>query len=248
MDELWSLIKLQSIKSCVKWGTTTSRLILFIINGLLFSIFLAFLSFVTHRLQLAAEFAVVVVGILNSKHSWISPCPLYMYILLNLVIVSLAVKSGILRPTSPMIKVDSEEDSVGKLELKVQNPANEIQRTIRIRCSKLQDFKSLPNTLFSQKPTSKGRNGNNNRRSSLEQCAAARRLFFVEVSDGPREADHCMNMDMESEQGCDDAGLMCADELNVKAEKFIRNFYRQLKMQREDYGKRIYGVVQKESH
>jgi len=244
MDELLSRIKLQCIESSEKWGSTTSRLILFIMNGLLFSVFLAFISFVTRRLQSAAEFAVVVMGILNSKQScWISPCPFYMYILLNLVIVSLAIKSGILRPSSPLIKVCSEEDSVGKLGSKVQKPANEIQRTIRIRCSKLHDFPSLP-TLFSQTPNSKG-SENNDRRSSLEQCAAAPRLFFVEVSDGPREADG-MNMNMESEQSRDDG--LCADELNVKAETFIRNFYRQLKMQREDYGKRIYGVVQQERY
>jgi hypothetical protein len=53
-------------------------------------------------------------------------------------------------------------------------------------------------------------------------------------------------MNMESKQSHDDG--LCADELNVKAETFIRNFYRQLKMQREDYGKRIYGVVQQERY
>lgn len=245
MDELLSPIKLECIKSSVKWGSTTSwLLVLFTMNGLLFSVFLAFLSFLVRRLQLAAEFFVVVMGILNSKQScWISPCPFYMYILLNLVILSLAIKSGILRPSSPLIKVCSDhEDSVGKLELKVQKPAttNEIQRTIRIRCSKINDFRSLP-SLFSQQPTSKANENNN--RSSLERCAAAPRLFFVEVSGGPEEADG-MNMDMESEQSRDDG--LCADELNVKAETFIRNFYRQLEMQREDYGKRIYEVVQKE--
>lgn len=242
MDEILSRIK--GIQSFVKWRITTSGLILFIMNGILFSIFLAFLSSVIRRLQLAAEFVVVVMGILSSKQScWISHCPFYMYILLNLVIVSLAIKSGILRPSSPSIKVCSDEDSVGKLELKIQKPANEIQRTIRIRCSKLHDFQSLP-SLFSQKTTLKA-NENNNRRSSLEQCAASPHLFLVEVSNGRQESD-CMNMDLESEQSRDDG--LCADDLNVKAENFIRDFYRQLKMQREDYGKRIYGVVQKESY
>lgn len=244
MDELLSAIKLECIKSSVKWGSTTSWLILFTMNGLLFSVFLAFLSFIIRRLQLAAEFFVVVMGILNPKQScWISPCPFYMYLLLNLVILSLAIKSGILRPSRPLIKVCSDEDSIGKSEVKVPKPASEIQRTIRIRCSKINDFRSLP-SLFSQQPTSKS-NENINRRSSLEQCAAAPRLFFVEVSDGPGEADGA-NMSVESEQSRDDG--LCADEVNVKAETFIKNFYRQLEMQREDYGKRIYEVVQKERY
>lgn len=242
------LSRIKGIKSSVQWRTTaTSGLILFIMNGLLFSLSLAFLSSVIRRLQLVAEFVVIVLGILNSKQScWISPCPFYMYILLNLVIVSLAIKSGILRPSSPLIKVCSDEYSVGKLELKIQKPGNEIQRTIRIRCSKLHDSQSLP-SLFSQNPSSKSNEDTaNGRSSSLEQCAVAPHLFLVEVSNGSAQESDCMNMDMDSEQSCDDA--LCADDLNVKAENFIKDFYRQLKMQQEDYGKRIYGIVQKESY
>ncbi|KAI4320799.1 hypothetical protein MLD38_034244 [Melastoma candidum] len=81
----------------------------------------------------------------------------------------------------------------------------------------------------------------------FKRCPSMPSLFFIggapeaETGDGDCESDFAS----DGEDGLVDEAIISGQELFVKAETFIGNFYKQLKMQREESWKRIHGFYQK---
>eukprot|EP01018_Ginkgo_biloba_P026417 Gb_15161 [translate_table: standard] len=188
-------------------------------------------------------------------HSCINP--FYMYVVLNLVIVTLGVKSGILRPSenencSPLIPVHLDESKSRLVNASGKPSANEIKSSIPVDCDTVEEFKSTHSPL-SKRSSSVAHQNNSPKngcdeakpglsvecrivdssaaKEKLADCQSSGNMFFIEVSD--TEGDQ-KNAPEDEDWGIDD--------LYVKSEIFIGNFYRQLKMQREESWRRIYGI------
>ncbi|KAI4388200.1 hypothetical protein MLD38_000553 [Melastoma candidum] len=83
--------------------------------------------------------------------------------------------------------------------------------------------------------------------NKFKRCPSMPSLFFIggapeaETEDGDRESDFASDREDEPV----DEAIISGQELFAKAETFIGNFYKQLKMQREESWKRIHGFYQK---
>ena len=73
----------------------------------------------------------------------------------------------------------------------------------------------------------------------VKKCPSLPSLFFIGGGDHGAEAVEVVRGGHEEEEG--EVGGISGQELFTKAETFIGNFYKQLKMQREESWKRIHG-------
>ncbi|CAL5341686.1 unnamed protein product [Camellia sinensis] len=80
----------------------------------------------------------------------------------------------------------------------------------------------------------------------VKKCPSMPSIFFI--GGGEAEAEEVVDNDDEEEEEeveGEEVGDVNGQELFTKAETFIGNFYKQLKMQREESWKRIHGLYQK---
>ncbi|KMZ62583.1 hypothetical protein ZOSMA_452G00180 [Zostera marina] len=129
----------------------------------------------------------------------------YLYFLLNLLILVLAMEAGVLASPSSTDEVPSDADGMKSTKNTVHAPAAVVS-------TKLEHSRPLPMRKFPSTP-------------SLFTIAD-----FDEVVDGYHD-------DGDDEGDEDDD----AQELFARAETFITNFHKQLKMQRDDSWKKIHG-------
>ncbi|TYI42446.1 hypothetical protein ES332_A01G099100v1 [Gossypium tomentosum] len=78
----------------------------------------------------------------------------------------------------------------------------------------------------------------------VKECPSTPSLFFIGSGETETGAVNREELEMEEEEEGDVGGLS-GPELFTKAEIFIGNFYKQLKMQREESWKKIHGFYQK---
>lgn len=80
--------------------------------------------------------------------------------------------------------------------------------------------------------------------AKVEKCPSTPSIFFIGEGDtqSPRAAGEESKGEEEEEVEVADTS---SQELFTKAENFIGNFYRQLKMQREESWKKLHGLYQR---
>ncbi|KAF4378085.1 hypothetical protein F8388_020721 [Cannabis sativa] len=84
----------------------------------------------------------------------------------------------------------------------------------------------------------------------VKKCPSMPSLFFIGSGDQQKEEDFDEDIDgdddyVEKKKEEEVGGEITGQELFTKAETFIGNFYKQLKMQREDSWKKIHGFYQR---
>lgn len=79
--------------------------------------------------------------------------------------------------------------------------------------------------------------------SRVKKCPSTPSIFFI--GGGEAEAEEVVGENTEEEDEREEVGGISGQELFTKAETFIGNFYKQLKMQREESWKRLHGFYQK---
>ncbi|KAG5235210.1 hypothetical protein OIU78_024891 [Salix suchowensis] len=79
----------------------------------------------------------------------------------------------------------------------------------------------------------------------VKKCPSLPSLFFIGGGDHGAEAVEDVRGGHEEEEGEGEVGGISGQELYTKAETFIGNFYKQLKMQREESWKKIHGFYHK---
>lgn len=79
----------------------------------------------------------------------------------------------------------------------------------------------------------------------VKKYASIPSLFFIGGGDQTEGGDSHDQVDQEDKDEEGVVGEINGQELFAKSETFIRNFYKQLKMQREESWKRIHGVYHK---
>ena len=157
--------------------------------------------------------------------------PTYLYFVLNLLIIELGAEAGLLsvfsRPayvaakpvtTQEVKSVESKDDQ------KQVAPASSGKKAKVVE-------KSASEKIF----------GTMIKVDKVKKCPSTPSLFFIGSGETESEA-----VDVEHEEEEEEVvGGLSGPELFAKAETFISNFYKQLKMQREESWKRIHGFYQK---
>lgn len=145
--------------------------------------------------------------------------PTYLYLVLNLLIISLGAEAGLFSVFSRPI-----EDNK-KLSKPVPTSKEPSSLEPKVKVSKVVTkslSEKIPGTVNAEK---------------VKKSPSMPSLFFV--GDGEADAGDVFE---EYEEEEDEVGRQ---ELFAKAESFIGNFHKQLKMQREDSWQRIHGFSQK---
>ncbi|KAM5585491.1 hypothetical protein ABKV19_004733 [Rosa sericea] len=178
----------------------------------------------------------------------------YLYIITNLLIISLGAQAGVLRafskpidhekknpvsvPQKPVLAVPSE---LASTEKRVAAQTDEDQR-VTSEFSEKNGANKVVAKSKSQKVTGTVK------MESVKKCPSMPSLFFI--GGGETETEGAHNDDDEVEDFHqlaeeEDVADLSGQELLIKAETFIGNFYKQLKMQREESWKRIHGIYHK---
>nr|CAD1834900.1 unnamed protein product [Ananas comosus var. bracteatus] len=173
--------------------------------------------------------------------------PSYLYFILNILIVALGVEAGVLRAASGPRneKKPTAAPTPINLGTSCSSPHNtRSDSTASTHISKIENFVSncikagadkastQTSSIVSMKPVAKEKVGK--RVDGLKRCPSRPSLFFIssfEPEDGEAEKEEEEEewKDLEAEK----------QELFAKAETFIGDFYKQLKMQREDSWKKL---------
>ncbi|KAJ8754871.1 hypothetical protein K2173_015383 [Erythroxylum novogranatense] len=166
--------------------------------------------------------------------------PKYLYLIINLLIFALGAEAGLLSTFSkpsedkkqavPVINkavASSPAESNSSTQTKVITACNE---------KKAKVVEKSPSEKF---------NANTEKVEKVRKCPSMPSLFFI--GGGETEAEDQVSLHEEhiQEELEEEVGGLSGQELFTKAETFIGNFYKQLKMQREESWKRIHGFYQK---
>ncbi|KAL6202394.1 hypothetical protein ACLB2K_026102 [Fragaria x ananassa] len=184
----------------------------------------------------------------------------YLYIITNLLIIAIGAQAGILRafskpidhdkknpvsvPQKPVLVVPSELASTHeKTQKKIAAQNNEDQR-VASECSE----KNVPNKVVAKSKSQKVTG--TVKTESVRKCPSMPSLFFIGGGETETEGAHSdddddVHEDFHQIEEEEEAADLSGQELLIKAEKFIGNFYKQLKMQREESWKRIHGMYHK---
>lgn len=161
--------------------------------------------------------------------------PTYLYFVFNILIIALGAEAGLLSsgPSKPPedhknaqgASTDDEATKAG-----ASPPNSEIKKVKAVE-------KSVSEKISGAVKVNK-----------LKKCPSTPSLFFIGSGETETADDHQVFGDglyEEKEEEEEEVGGLSGQELFTKAEMFIGNFYKQLKMQREDSWKRIDGFYQK---
>ena len=156
--------------------------------------------------------------------------PTYLYFVLNLLIIALGAEAGLLsmfsRPAYVAAKpvTTQEAKSVESKDDQKQVAPESSEKKVKVV------EKSASEKIVGTIKVDK-----------VKKCPSTPSLFFI--GSGGTEAEAVDEEHEEEEEEV--VGGLSGPELFAKAESFIGNFYKQLKMQREESWKRIHGFYQK---
>ncbi|KAL5990137.1 hypothetical protein ACLOJK_011034 [Asimina triloba] len=171
------------------------------------------------KCQMLAKVAVVALFFLITPLSSTSMRSSYLYVLCNLIIIALGVESGFF--LSAFSRLPDDKKTVVD-----ECPSNMDSGTSSSvdRAPESESFHDGSFKTVEKQPT-----------SSVNKSPSKPSLFFVGGGDleEEEEEDHVEEEEVE---------VLSRQELFVKAETFIGNFYRQLKIQREESWKKIHGL------
>uniref|UniRef100_A0A803QCC2 DUF4408 domain-containing protein n=1 Tax=Cannabis sativa TaxID=3483 RepID=A0A803QCC2_CANSA len=154
--------------------------------------------------------------------------PTYLYFITNLLIIVLGAEAGLL---SLIFSKPLEENN------------NKIKNTTHTSSASEKKVKIAEKTR-SQKVVGSVK------AVRVKKCPSMPSLFFIGSGDQQKEEDFDEDIDgdddyVEKKKEEEVGGEITGQELFTKAETFIGNFYKQLKMQREDSWKKIHGFYQR---
>lgn len=160
----------------------------------------------------------------------------YLYFVINILIIALGAEAGLLSSAFPK----PPEDHKNAQEASTDDEAT--------RASASPPNSELKKVKAVEKSASEKISGAA-KVKKVKKCPSTPSLFFIGSGETEAADDHQVPGEelyegKEEEEEEVDAGLS-GQELFTKAEMFIGNFYKQLKMQREDSWKRIHGFYQK---
>lgn len=170
--------------------------------------------------------------------------PTYLYFIINILIIALGVEAGLLSSSSK----PSENKKPGSIVTSSQampdkeNPTTMTpDKVIDKECIEKKVEKSLSEKIVV------GREQMMNKK--VKKCPSMPSLFFIGGGGGEtNEQEEFFEDDDYEEEGeevGDNIGGHEKDPLFNRAEMFIGNFYKQLKMQREDSWKRLQDIYHK---
>ncbi|GAY65911.1 hypothetical protein CUMW_244680 [Citrus unshiu] len=159
--------------------------------------------------------------------------PTYLYFVFNILIIALGAEAGLLSsgPSKPPedhknaqgASTDDEATKAG-----ASPPNSEIKKVKAVEKSASEKISGAVKV------------------NKLKKCPSTPSLFFIGSGETETADDHQVLGDgLYEEKEEEEVGGLSGQELFTKAEMFIGNFYKQLKMQREDSWKRIDGFYQK---
>ncbi|KAG8502785.1 hypothetical protein CXB51_000586 [Gossypium anomalum] len=163
--------------------------------------------------------------------------PTYLYFILNLLIISLGVEAGLgsvfTRPSYAAARPVTTQEAKGSVEsTNVAAPtASTEKKGNKVVEKSVSEKKIIVGSIKVDK---------------VKKCPSTPSLFFIGSGETEAEAVNREELEMEEEEEEEgDVGGISGPELFTKAEIFIGNFYKQLKMQREESWKNIHGFYQK---
>ncbi|KAJ0046781.1 hypothetical protein Pint_04040 [Pistacia integerrima] len=166
--------------------------------------------------------------------------PTYLYIITNLLIVALGAEAGLLsvffskpplEDKKPAITVASKSGVVVTTPEASSHNNNSEGKEKKGRVVEKSASEKIPRGVKVER---------------VRKCPSTPSLFFIGNGETDHQAEEQVGYEKfyEEEEEEVDGGLS-GQELYNKAENFIGNFYKQLKMQREESWKRIHGFYQK---
>ncbi|KAG8658239.1 uncharacterized protein LOC110611635 [Manihot esculenta] len=167
--------------------------------------------------------------------------PKYLYFIINLLIIALGAEAGLLSA------VFSKPFDDKKLAVPVSVKSQVVTAS---EVSSSPEAKAIPPACSEKKARVVEKSASEKIVSSVKveekvkKCPSMPSLFFI--GGGETEVEDVANeKQVEEDKEEEEAGGLSGQELFTKAETFIGNFYKQLKMQREESWKRIHGFYQK---
>lgn len=162
--------------------------------------------------------------------------PTYLYFVFNILIIALGAEAGLLSsgPSKPPedhknaqgASTDDEATKAG-----ASPPNSEIKKVKAVEKSASEKISGAVKV------------------NKLKKCPSTPSLFFIGSGETETADDHRVLgvglYEEKEEEEEEEVGGLSGQELFTKAEMFIGNFYKQLKMQREDSWRRIDGFYQK---
>ncbi|KAG9447624.1 hypothetical protein H6P81_013752 [Aristolochia fimbriata] len=179
--------------------------------------------------------------------------PLYLYLLFNLLVIALGAESGVLSAISrppmtstttasakqPLINITNSY----KEPMTAPSPGADTQEEETVRSVvTASEVTECNGAAVSTAKAAVQRSASEKAKQApkmavkigevVKKCPSMPSLFFIGGCDGDEEG-------AEEEEEEEEMGVPTKQELFAKAETFIGNFYKQLKIQREDSWKRI---------
>ncbi|CAL9750539.1 unnamed protein product [Musa acuminata subsp. burmannicoides] len=152
----------------------------------------------------------------------------YLYFLFNTLIIALGIEAGLLNmisgPRDEKINAAAAAIAVASAT-NVQDAVHDAQAAMPVE---------EPAAVTVSKVAT--------RVQKLKRCSSRPNLFFIDND----EVDGRVEEEEEAEFKCESNGELSKQELFVKAEAFIANFHKQLKMQREESWKQIHGIYHRD--
>lgn len=153
----------------------------------------------------------------------------YLYFILNLLIVVLGIEAGLL----PVMGKPCIDEKKQVSALIPSPPTNEIKYDMFQKTVTTTPVESLQVRKKMFEVVEKVQ--------KLKRCASRPSLFFIGSCD-EEEEEEVVVVKEEKVAAKEEVGEISKQELFLKAEMFIGNFYKQLKMQREESWKKIHGL------
>ncbi|XVF77381.1 hypothetical protein PTKIN_Ptkin14bG0038500 [Pterospermum kingtungense] len=161
--------------------------------------------------------------------------PTYLYFVLNLLIVALGAEAGLLsvfaRPVYVAAKPVTTQEAKG---IEHKDDQKQVGPTSNEKKGKVVEKSASEKLGVGAVKVDK----------VVKKCPSTPSLFFIGSGD-QSEAEAVVVDEEEEEEEGEVVGGLSGAELFTKAETFIGNFYKQLKMQREESWKRLHGFYQK---
>ncbi|KAK3030034.1 hypothetical protein RJ639_038133 [Escallonia herrerae] len=161
--------------------------------------------------------------------------PTYLYFVFNLLIISLGAEAGLL---SFFSQPAADKKPAAVLAPKAPGPSTETSPNKETPAKTADGKESPQNKAKVVEKCSSEKIVGAAKVHMVKKCPSTPSLFFI--GGGDTEAEDLPEGDEEEE-----VEVPSAQELFTKAEVFIGNFYKQLKMQREDSWKKIHGIYHK---
>jgi Cotton fibre expressed protein len=166
----------------------------------------------------------------------------YFYLLFNILVVALGIESGLLKAvTSPHEEKKHNSTPPTPLFMTPQTLHPSIYNDSKVM-TRTQSIAAIA-TQALEKPMEKANDETATlsrivQVNKIKKCASRPSLFFI----GGLESESEYTMESRKEDKWMEAEEMTKQELFAKADNFIGNFYRQLKIQREESWKKIHGL------